>query len=770
MGEDRGRSLRDPLSERELEILDGLKQGATDREIAQKLHLSLNTVKWYNRQIYAKLDVKGRQEAVEAADRLGLLAQDEAPEFPAPAIPNNLPALDLTSFVGREQEVARLKDLVRSKRLVTLTGPGGVGKTRLALQVASNFLPDFEEGVYVVDLAPLDDPELVAAAIGHVLDVGERGSEPMVDTLGQALKQKAVLLILDNFEQVMEAASLIPRLLDRSPGLRIMATSRSRLGLYGEQLFPVEPLDNKEAVDLFGDRARALDPDFVPGEDGEGTIRELCQTLDNLPLAIELAAARTSTLTPLAILRQLGSGLDAFKSPEFGRPRRHRSLEAALDWSYELLESDEQIALQSLAVFAGGASLAAVEAVCAARLAGEPLEALDSLMDKNLIRREVDADESPRFSVLETVRQYSKAKLQEGGLEEEFVQKHMDYFISFGEEMWEFARHDVDPDSPWWRQEQLEAENLRVAFERAVEHGEKTIAFRLLTGVMGAWLPRSPVIGLRWGRLAFGLEGEVSKATQGRAYNWIGTLNWQAGDSERARDAYEKAVEVLRDSDGKFDLALALGLLGSVYADDGDLASAEECLVESHSLFSGVEGAFGLKFVLNAWGELRRLQGRFVEAKDFYLQAREVVADESVEFNLASVSRSLGEVEAAMSHALNSLEIAVTKARRTSTCSSLDMIAGLLTPLNPRAAARWMGASSRVRSESGAVVGVVDKPLYEADLANLRHLLGDEAFERAWEEGQSIPLDQAVRAARDLAHESSEVEVSNSHSLPRDPP
>ena len=289
---------QDYLSDRELEILRLISDGFSDREIAQKLYLSINTVKWHNRQIYQKLGVGSRTEALAEAEKQGLL--DEKPQDETPSLKiekHNLPA-QVSSFVGREKEIEQIREMLEAHRLVTLTGPGGVGKTRLALEAARGLLEGgiYPEGIYFIELAPVSEPELVISAINDGLNLSSLVGESKLKVLIRFLKEKKLILVLDNFEHLLEGALLVNELLTASDGVRVLSTSREALKLTGEQIFPVLPLELQPSRELFVQRAREVNPGFNSDEKTLPLIEQICFRLDGNPLAIELAAARMKSL------------------------------------------------------------------------------------------------------------------------------------------------------------------------------------------------------------------------------------------------------------------------------------------------------------------------------------------------------------------------------------------------------------------------------------------------------------------------------------------
>ena len=350
-------------------------------------------------------------------------------EFPAIRTletPSNLPA-ELTSFVGRQREVDGASELLASTRLLTLTGPGGTGKTRLALRIAASMAPKYRDGVFFVDLAPLSDPTLVGPTVAHSLGLSEQSQRPIIELLKEHLESRNILLLLDNFEHLLAGSEVVSDLLAAAPRLSVLVTSRSILNLYGEQEFAVPPLalpepgahadlvrlSQYEAVALFVERARATRPGFGITDENAQAVAEICVRLDGLPLAIELAASRIRILGPAEILTRLQEHLSVLATGSTNVPIRQRTLRAAIDWSYQLLEPAEQTLFARVAVFAGGCTLEAAEAVCnpSGELGLETIDGIATLVDQSLLRQTADDVES-RFSMLETIREYGRDRLQ----------------------------------------------------------------------------------------------------------------------------------------------------------------------------------------------------------------------------------------------------------------------------------------------------------------------------------------------------------------------
>jgi predicted ATPase len=394
-----------------------------------------------------------------------LLAPGLTSEFPPPfgldARPTNLP-VQATPLVGREHEICEVAALLErpETRLVTLTGPGGTGKTRLAAHVAAALLDQFTDGVFFVALAVLADARLVLPTVTRALGLAETPGGSVLDRLVRHLRRGRFLLVLDNAEHVLAAAPAIAELAEASAGVRVLVTSRAPLRLPAETTYPVAPLETAAAVALFESCARAARPDFGVTPANARAVAEICTALDGLPLAIELAAARVTVLPPAALLERLDHRLQLLKRRTPDVPARHRGLRAAIAWSYDLLELDDQKLFARLSVFAGGCTLAAAESVC-----GDDLDVVDglaALVDANLVRLE-GTDEQPRFVMLETIREYTAELLDESDEREEVRRRHTAYFLSVAEEA---EPHLRESPGTWLERLELEHNNLRAGLDR----------------------------------------------------------------------------------------------------------------------------------------------------------------------------------------------------------------------------------------------------------------------------------------------------------------
>jgi predicted ATPase/class 3 adenylate cyclase/Tfp pilus assembly protein PilF len=516
-----------------------------------------------------------------------LLAPKLPSEFPPlrtlDAFRNNLP-LQPTPLIGREKEVSEVCDLLRTEetRLLTLTGPGGTGNTRVALQAAADLLEDFPDGTYFVSLATLTEAELLLPAVAEMVGVREVGEQPLDETLKDYFHERRLLLLLDNFEQVLEAAPAVTELLAVAPGMKVLATSRAPLGLYGEHEFPVPPLSmpdlksppslerltQYEAVGLFVERARAVKPDFEVTNESAPAVAEICVRLDGLPLAIELAAARIKMLPPKAMLKRLSSRLKLLTGGARDLPERQRTLRATIEWSHALLDEGEQVLFGRLAVFSGGRTLEAIEAICDAEgdLPVEAFDGVSSLLDKSLIRQEEGPDGEPRFVMLETVHEFAREKLQESAEAEKIKRVHAQYFLTLAEEAYPELR---GPDQLEWL-ERLEAEhdNMRAALSWALERQEAEVALRLGGALSWFWSVRDYYSeGRRWLEEALATEVRGTPEVRAMALAGVGELASAQGDYDRAKEACQEGLELLAHeeameaSEAKFFLLGGLGFM-----------------------------------------------------------------------------------------------------------------------------------------------------------------------------------------------------------------
>jgi predicted ATPase/class 3 adenylate cyclase len=524
--------------------------------------------------------------------------------------PNNLP-LQLTSFVGRERELTALRTLLQQARLVTLVGPGGTGKTRLALEAAAEALDGFPDGVFFVDLTPLGDPGLVAQTIARAQGLRDNEGRSHEEALRAFLRDKHRLLVLDNFEHLLEAAPLVADLLQACPHVRVLVTSREPLRLRGEQLYPVAPLGvaagetpartlvQSEGVQLFVERARARQPDFALSDAIVATVAAICTRLDGLPLAIELAAAHLRLLPPEALLARLERRLPLLVGGARDAPARQRTLRDTIGWSYELLTSLEQVLFRRLAEFAGGWTLDAAEAVWGVE--GDAgvavLEGLESLIDKSLVHRAEAAEGEPRFGMLETVREFAREQVEAHGEAEALRGRHLTSFLALAETAEPHLTSATR--EPWLTRLDAEQDNLRAALGWAVETGDVISALRLAGALQWYWFFRGRLSeGRRWLERALALPGAEDR-TVGRAKALAGAwwLAFEQGERRARLPQLEECVAIWRQVGDTRGLAHALVFLGLAQR-HGDATALCACFEESTALFRAMDDRWGLAHAL----------------------------------------------------------------------------------------------------------------------------------------------------------------------------
>ena len=561
----------------------------------------------YQQTVNLLLDALGlnrEQRLLMAAAARRPERMDAVPLQSQPSPRHNLPE-EATSFIGRAAEVAMLKELLQRPRvrLVTLTGPGGSGKTRLALRAAANLLDEFTDGVFFVSLAALTDPQVVPSAIAAALTLREREGHGPMDAVLDYLSGRNMLLVLDNIEHLPDASELLPELLEHCPNLRLLVTSRAVLHLSWEVIFEVRPLavpdpgssidpqapSHYEGVALFIERARAADPAFtVTGQDA-AVVAEICSRLDGLPLAIELAAARLRILPPQALLGRLSNRLTFLTGGARDRPTRQQTLRATIDWSYSLLDDSEQRLFARLAVFAGGCTLEAAEAVGALatdardRGAASVLDCAASLIDNSLLRRnDPAASPEPHLRMLDTIREYAQELLENSGEEGLVRRQHATYFLRIAEQA--AAEFKGPRRTAWLNRLEDEHDNLRAALRWAREHREVRIGLRLAVALEQFWELRSYLSeGSRWLAELLAIAEDAEPELQAAALRIAGSRTF-AFDIASAADLTERSLALYRQLADERGVAEALHQRGLVAFYQADYGRAADCLAESLAL------------------------------------------------------------------------------------------------------------------------------------------------------------------------------------------
>jgi predicted ATPase/DNA-binding XRE family transcriptional regulator len=608
------------LTQEELAERAGLSaRSISDLERGVKLHPYANTVRQLA-QAFALDESQVSELRVAARSVEG--STDESRETFEPGAPKRSLPLQPTSFIGRQRELRELPLVLNrgSTRLLTLTGPGGVGKTRLALQVAEYVLDHFPDGVVFVSLASLADPGQVAATIASVLGIREMSGLSPLDVITLHFRSKKMLLVLDNFEHLLSASDVVSHLAASCPHLKCMVTSRTVLHLAAERAYPVSPLavptpqhlpdvsvlSRYDAVLLFEQRAQAAKPDFHLSEENAAAVAEICWRLDGLPLAIELAAARVTFLPPQALLIRLENRLQVLIGGPRDVPNRQQTLRNTIDWSYSLLDKNEQTLLSRLSVFADGCTLEAAEAVCGMGGVDDVFAALVSLVDQSLVTQE--GEDEPRFRMLETIRDYATGQLQSTGQRDAIRRRHAEYYLQLVENRTKFIRNDDEQglsagDNPklandpelhqrrWLVRMERELENLRAAMAWCLQTTQSTdrqvvdIGLRLAGGLHRFWLFRDHrEEALAWLQQMLAHSADLRTAARARALYSAGYFASIIGDLARSRDFLEQSVQLWRDLDNERNVSVALAVLGSTnWGSEGE-QQATSILEESLAL------------------------------------------------------------------------------------------------------------------------------------------------------------------------------------------
>ena len=579
--------------------------------------------------------------------------------------PNNL-TIQPTLLIGREKEVAGVCDLLRRPdvRLVTLLGFGGTGKTRLSLQVAADMIDEYPDGVFFVQVAALSDPALVAATIVQTLDVREVGGRSLIDALKAHLREKQMLLVLDNFEQVITAAPLVSDLLTAAPRLKILITSRRVLQIYGEREFPVPPLPTPDprralsvealsqfaAVQLFIERAQAVKPDFGVTNENAPAVAEICHRLNGFPLAIELAAARIRILSPQAMLARLDSKLKLLTGGSRDLPARQQTLRGAIDWSYDLLDSGEKHLFQGLAIFVGGCTLEAAEAVCNpdGDLAVDVLDGISSLVSKSLLRQEEGADGEARFSMLEAIREYALEALIASGNDVTISLQYANYYLALVEATDAHLRGSQQVR--WLNQLEQEYDNLRAVLQWAQAHPETEVGLRLATVLAWFWEVRGYFSEGRQHLTALlARPGAASQAPnaaglRARALNSAGTLAYRQADYAAARTLHEESLNLWRSSGDAQGMALSLHSLANISYQTADWSAARDLYEKSLALRRESRDAPGISASLNNLAILAHRQGDHTTARTLLEESLALRRLQGDKRGISTVLHNLGEI------------------------------------------------------------------------------------------------------------------------------
>jgi predicted ATPase/transcriptional regulator with XRE-family HTH domain len=767
------------------------RAGLTQEELAERAGISARAVSDLERGLRSRpypetVRLLAAALALADNDRAALL-QAARPEVSASESPQgqNRQRLPVppTPLVGREREVGEiLGRLTRpAVRLLTLTGPGGTGKTRLALAVVEQLSDTIADGLVFVPLAPLTDPALVPSAIAEALGVREEGGQPLRERLQQYLATKQVLLVLDNVEHLVSGvAPLVSDLLAAAPELRVLATSRVPLRLRGEHEYPVPPLglprrkppptaeqlSQYEAVRLFIDRAQAVRADFAISNETAPAVAEICHRLDGLPLAIELAAARSRMLSPQAMLTRLEQRLPLLTGGARDAPARQQTLRNAIAWSYDLLEKEDQTLFQRLAVFAGGMTLEAVEAVVNSDGNLDVFAGLERLVEQSLLRQEEGSDGEPRFTMLETIREFGQEQLEASGEVEEMRRRHAAFFLTRAEAA-EPGLYGAD-DRIWLQRLDAEHDNLRTALGWSMEREPET-ALRLVAAVWRLWYVRGHLLeGQAWADRVLETSEGTATITRGRVLNGAATLVAALGDANRDHALNEASLALAQELGDQIGQVRALHDLG--------VGSFEQGTLESGRIF--LEAAVSLARELGEWwwvaagltnlAEIAVHQGDLSGAMPLLEEALRLSRQNGLRSVMASVTTALGVV----AEARGDLPSAITWHRQGlalfsevgnpgETIRTLHYLAcAVLAQESTEQATRLLSAVQSLHAAIGIRMGPLDQARYDDAVRTARANLSEALFTAAWDSGRGLSLEEATAQALALADELARAEAA----------
>jgi predicted ATPase/DNA-binding CsgD family transcriptional regulator len=713
-------------------------------------------------------DATHRSRGVEGSDRGRLIEFPVGDRHAAPA--NNLP-LELSSFVGREEESTEIRRLVEDTRLLTLTGPGGCGKTRLAVMAAKELLGRFEDGAWMVELAPLSDASLVPQAVGSVLGVREQPGRSLLETLSEHLRTRMLLLVLDNCEHLIEAcAELVETLLRSCPELRVLATSREALAVGGEvawavpplaladlrQATEVESLHRYESARLFVDRATAVKPTFALTPHNASAVARVCYRLDGQPLAIELAAARTKVLSVEEIAERLDENFGLLSGGSRTAMPRQRTLRATMDWSYGLLPEEERTLLRRLSVFSGGFALEAAESICDGEDLGRDkvLELLSRLVDKSLVLTGEQAG-STRYRLLDTVRRYGQERLEESGGAGSVGERHANHYLALAEEAEPELRGPQQV--PWLQRLSAEHDNLRAAMAWLLGEGESERAAGLGWDLWLFWWSGGFFSeGRRWMDETLAQDGAMGAPARARALFVAGIMAIGQADFRSAEPLLEETLGLFRGSGDKRGIACALGAIGVVAIGRGQNERAITLHEEAAELFLEMGDKWGASNELGfaALGRFKR--GDYVRARR--LAERGLALAQEIggrtgtyaALVLAAAAQALGDHERASALFKEGLRFTAEAGGLANVAFCLGGLAAVAASAGRVAsAARLWGAEEALLEgiEVGVHTHLPDRTHNRSQIGTARTRLGEKRFAAAWAEGRTMSPERAVEYA-----------------------
>ena len=679
----------------------------------------------------------------------------DSPSGPVTPRHHNLPA-PLNSFVGREGELVRVREMLAASRLVTLTGPGGTGKTRLSLQAAHQLLNAFPDGVWLVELAPLSDPERVPFAVAAVLGVKEEAGRPVAEALERYLRDRKALLVLDNCEHLLQAcAEIAKRLLQAGASLRILASSREALRITGESLFPLPALAAEDSARLFADRAVAVQPAFRAEGSSGNAVAEICRRLDGIPLAIELAAARVSTLSVEQIAARLSDSLAVLKDGDRTNLSRQQTLRASIDWSYDLLSLAERELFRRLSVFAGGWTVEAAEAICAGGdvQGDEVIELLVRLVEKSLVATDSTRG---RYRLLETVRQYARELLAASGESDSVRGRHLDFYVAFSEQ----ARAALASPDPGIAMARFDAETENLLSAHAwCDHvaGGVEKGYRLTRGTKTYWINRGLLtLGHRMVSEALARDKATSRdELRCRALFDAGQLAFFMGRYPEAQRRLEESLAIARELGSTVRIAAVLQPLGAAYLGQGLRAQAFSHLKEGVALARESGSQRDVGAALNSLGSFHRVQGEFDAAQSLYEDAVGILGEVGdlasraiVVLNLAILAILRGEREKARTLLLEAIATSESTGLQRLGLSTIEVCAGFAAACGDYdRAARLYGMAEAQNSTTGLHRDPADEAFLAPLIDKARQAMGPR-YRGVEDAGRALAYASAISEAR----------------------